>query len=54
MMEIDPVCKRDVDTEDVSTLIFEGCAGRNLYFCSEKCKADFVNDPGLYHKMCHD
>ncbi len=42
----DPVCGMELDIENVRHS-FEH-EGTEYYFCSEKCKADFINDSEKY------
>jgi Cu+-exporting ATPase len=45
-MEIDPVCKMEVDPQSAEwTTEFNG---KTYFFCSPGCKADFEKEPGRY------
>ena len=44
----DPVCGMELDIENVRHS-FEH-EGTEYYFCSEKCKTEFINDPEKFIK----
>lgn len=43
---LDPVCSMSLDIENVRHS--HEHEGKEYYFCSEKCKTDFINDPDQY------
>lgn len=44
----DPVCSMELDIENVRhSFEYEGT---EYYFCSEKCKTEFIGDPEKYIK----
>ena len=44
-MIIDPVCRQDIERENAVTLSYEG---ELYYFCSERCRQAFEENPELY------
>ncbi|MFP4026685.1 MAG: heavy metal translocating P-type ATPase [Candidatus Brocadiia bacterium] len=45
-MPVDPVCDMEVDPEDASGK--SEYRGKTYYFCSERCKEEFVSDPDMF------
>jgi YHS domain-containing protein len=43
----DPVCKMVVDVDADPVKLDHG--GHSHFFCSEKCKEEFLKDPKKYH-----